>query len=176
MFGWCCEFDGLYEFMVRVWLADDVSLSTFCVQTDGYFTCLQSAHSRDYWEKCGTQKGKQSYTERGVACQSACEKKGEAYYWCRDDDQASSSWDYCSPPGQVLIICFQFKLNQETNRCSQCNTQYMVMPAVVGALKVTEVPSSFYNLLITIFLSRWDKLLVVRKVPEVPSSILLGKT
>ena len=52
----------------------------------------------------------------------------------------------------------------------------MVMPAVVGALKVTEVPSSFYNLLITIFLSRWDKLLVVRKVPEVPSSILLGKT
>ena len=28
----------------------------------------------------------------------------------------------------------------------------MVMPAVVGALKVTEVPSSFYNLLITALL------------------------
>jgi len=88
-------------------------------KTNGYFTCLQSAHSRDYWEKCGTQKGKQSYTERGVPCQSACEKKGEAYYWCRDNDQAPSSWDYCSPPGQVQSVQYTIHGHACRGWCSQ---------------------------------------------------------
>ena len=79
-------------------------------QNESYFWCWTNAQNvvSDYWEKCGTSKGDQSFTVKGVPCQSNCEMKSKAltedYWWCRDDDQDPSSWDYCSPPGQVLIL------------------------------------------------------------------------
>ena len=83
----------------------------------------------DYWEKCGTSKDEQSYTVKGVRCQNSCEMKRktltEDYWWCNDDDQDPSSWDYCSPPGQVLEKINKFKSKKETTRCGLCNTQGM---------------------------------------------------
>ena len=83
----------------------------FLAQNESYFWCWTNAQNdvSDYWEKCGTSKGDQSYTVRGVPCQSICERKTEEYWWCRDNDQDSSSWDYCSPPGQVLALTHKFQ-------------------------------------------------------------------
>merc|ERR1712013_655411 len=71
---------------------------------ENYFWCWTNAHANgqsDYWEKCGTSKGDQSYTVKGVPCRSICEMKESTlsnnYWWCRDDDQDPDSWDYCSP-------------------------------------------------------------------------------
>merc|ERR1712013_708474 len=64
---------------------------------ENYFWCWTNAHANgqsDYWEKCGTSKGDQSYTVKGVPCRSICEMKESTlsnnYWWCRDDDQDPS--------------------------------------------------------------------------------------
>ena len=84
-------------------------------QNESYFWCWTNAQNvvTDYWEKCGTSKGDQSYTIKGVPCQSSCEMKKktltEDYWWCNDNDQDPSSWDYCSPPGQVSTFASKFE-------------------------------------------------------------------
>ena len=46
------------------------------------------------------------------------------YWWCRDDDQDPDSWDYCSPPGQVLISNRSFS-RASKSRYARLNIQYM---------------------------------------------------
>ena len=103
----------------------------FASQNENYFWCWTNAHAdgqSDYWEKCGTSKGDQSYTVKGVPCQSICEMKesplSNNYWWCRDDDQDPDSWDYCSPPGQVLISNRSFS-RASKSRYARLNIQYM---------------------------------------------------
>ena len=109
----------------------------------------------DYWEKCGTSKGDQSYTIKGVPCQSSCEMKKktltEDYWWCKDNDQDPSSWDYCSPPGQVLTLMNKFKLKKrETGAACPIHKAWACLSGAVRAA--------------------WRELLVVLKVPQVASS------
>ena len=110
----------------------------------------------DYWEKCGTSKGDQSYTIKGVPCQSSCEMKKktltEDYWWCKDNDQDPSSWDYCSPPGQVLTLMNKFKLKKrETGAACPIHKAWACLS---GAVRSTR-----------------GELLVVFKVPQVASSL-----
>jgi len=99
-------------------------------KNESYFWCWTNAQNvvSDYWEKCGTSKGDQSFTVKGVPCQSGCEMKTktvtEDYWWCRDDDQDPSSWDYCSPPGQVRPVQYTRHGHACLGTCAQHGENY----------------------------------------------------
>merc|ERR1711971_986936 len=99
-------------------------------KNESYFWCWTNAQNvvADYWEKCGTSKGDQSYTVKGVPCQSGCEMKRksltEYYWWCSDNDQDPSSWDYCSPPGQVRPLQYTMHGHACLGLCDQHGENY----------------------------------------------------
>jgi len=100
-------------------------------KNENYFWCWTNAHANgqsDYWKKCGTSKGDQSYTVKGVPCRNICEMKESTlsnnYWWCRDDDQDPDSWDYCSPPGQVRPVEYTIYGHACLGLCAQQGENY----------------------------------------------------
>merc|ERR1712032_1455910 len=63
-----------------------------------------------------------------MMCPSICERKTEDYWWCRDNDQDSSSWDYCSPPGQVRPVQYTMHGHACLGLCDQHGENYWWCP------------------------------------------------
>jgi len=68
-------------------------------EDDGSTWCRTNYHKNE-WEKCG-REGK---TINGKDCLKECNNNGKDYWWCYTAED--KSWDYCSPPTQVIRVSY----------------------------------------------------------------------
>ena len=52
-------------------------------------------------------------TRYNKPCSDACESRGESYYWCN----TGSTWDYCSPAGNILLPIIFVTLSSLKSLC-----------------------------------------------------------
>jgi len=131
--NWCGERrrgpDGRVMRCVEGSRTGQVCVDSCSAKDEDYFWCWTNAHKwgqpwsklgDHWWNKCGVT----DHTVRGKPCVGPCGQQGERYWWCRDDAQSSSSWDYCSPTGEVRPVGYTVRGHACLGECAQHGENY----------------------------------------------------